>query len=95
LADSFVQELYDVDDQGTPTGLPYDARVGDCGAARSGRHPRVRRARLRDRSDAHAREHALNIGLLDPPSGVSPEEARDAIMEVLDSIGDTCHECPE
>lgn len=50
---------------------------------------------MRDRNDPHAREHALNIGLLDPPSDVSPEEARAAIIEVLDSIGDTCHECPE
>jgi hypothetical protein len=49
---------------------------------------------MRDRTDPHARERALDIGRLDPPSGISPEEARAAIVEVLDLIGDTCPECP-
>jgi hypothetical protein len=30
----------------------------------------------------------------DPPLGVSPQAAAAAIAEVLDSIGDTCPECP-
>jgi hypothetical protein len=37
---------------------------------------------MRDRTDLHARERALEV-------------ARAAILEVLGSIGDTCHECPE
>jgi hypothetical protein len=30
----------------------------------------------------------------DPPFGVSPDEAVAAVRDVLDSIGDTCPECP-
>ena len=50
---------------------------------------------MRDRTDPHARERALEVARLDPPSGISPEGARAAILEVLGSVGDTCHECPE
>jgi len=49
---------------------------------------------MRDRADPHARERAFAIARQDPPSGVSPEAAAAAIAEVLDSIGDTCPECP-
>jgi hypothetical protein len=49
---------------------------------------------MRDRADPHARERAFDIGSLDPPSGTSPEEARAVIAGVLDSIGDTCPQCP-
>ena len=49
---------------------------------------------LQDRADPHAREPAFAIARQDPPSGVSPEAAAVAIAEVLDSIGDTCPECP-
>ena len=49
---------------------------------------------MRDRADPHARERAFAIARQDPPSGVSPEAATVAIAEVLDSIGDTCPECP-
>jgi hypothetical protein len=49
---------------------------------------------MRDRADPHARERALDISRLDLPSGISPEEARAVIVGVLDSIGDTCPECP-
>jgi hypothetical protein len=45
---------------------------------------------MQDRADPHARERAFAVA--DPPSGVSPEAV--AIAEVLDSIGDTCPECP-
>jgi hypothetical protein len=48
----------------------------------------------KDRADPHARERALDIGRQDPPPGVSPQAAAVAIAEVLDSICDTCPECP-
>ncbi|OKO70888.1 hypothetical protein AC629_39865 [Bradyrhizobium sp. NAS80.1] len=49
---------------------------------------------MQDRADPHARERALDSARRDPPAGVSPEAAAAAIAEVLDSIGDTCPECP-
>lgn len=49
---------------------------------------------MRDRADPHAREHALDIARNDPLPGVSPQAAAVAVVEVLDSIGDTCPECP-
>jgi len=47
-----------------------------------------------DRTDPHARDRALDMARQDPPPGVSPQAAAVAILEVLDSIGDTCPECP-
>lgn len=49
---------------------------------------------MKDRTDPHARELALEIARGDPPPGVSPEQAEAAVHEVLGSIGDTCPECP-
>jgi hypothetical protein len=49
---------------------------------------------MQDRADPQARERAFAIARQDPLSGVSPEAAAVAIAEVLDSIGDTCPECP-
>lgn len=49
---------------------------------------------MQDRADPHARERACNAARQDPPLGVSAEAAALAIDEVLDSIGDTCPECP-
>jgi hypothetical protein len=49
---------------------------------------------MRDRGDPHARDRALDFARENPPSGVSPQAAAVAIIEVLDSIGDTCPECP-
>src|SRR6266481_4669639 len=49
---------------------------------------------MRDRSDPHARERALLVARQDPPPGVSPDEAVAAVRDVLDTIGDTCPECP-
>lgn len=48
----------------------------------------------KDRADPHARERAMDIAEQDPPSGLSPEQAMAEIRDVLDSIGDTCPECP-
>jgi hypothetical protein len=49
---------------------------------------------MQDRADPHARECASDAARRDPPPGVSAEAAALAIDEVLDSIGDTCPECP-
>ena len=48
----------------------------------------------KDRADPHARERAFEIARVVPPLGVSPHAAAMAIAEALDSIGDTCPECP-
>jgi hypothetical protein len=47
-----------------------------------------------DRADPHARERAFDIARHDPPPGYTPEAAVTGVREVLDSIGDTCPECP-
>ncbi|MET4020350.1 hypothetical protein [Bradyrhizobium sp. S3.2.12] len=44
---------------------------------------------MKDRTDPHARECALDIARRDPPSNISPEKAVIAIAEVLDCMGDT------
>jgi hypothetical protein len=49
---------------------------------------------MRDRADPHARERAILVARQDPPPGVSPEQAIEAIEDALGSIGDTCPECP-
>ena len=49
---------------------------------------------MRDRADPHAREHAVSIARQHPPTDISPEQAVAEIRDVLDSIGDTCPECP-
>ena len=49
---------------------------------------------MQDRADPHARERAFDIADRDPPAGVSSQAATVAIVEVLDSIGDSCPECP-
>ncbi|MCK1541595.1 hypothetical protein IVB12_06270 [Bradyrhizobium sp. 179] len=48
----------------------------------------------KDRADPHARERAFDIARQDPPPGISPNEAVAEVRDVLDSIGDTCPECP-
>lgn len=48
----------------------------------------------RDCADPHARERAFSIARIEPPPGVSPAAAAAEVREVLDSIGDTCPECP-
>ena len=49
---------------------------------------------MQDRADPHARERAFDVARQDPPAGVSSQAAAVAIAEVLDSIGDSCPECP-
>jgi hypothetical protein len=49
---------------------------------------------MKDRSDPHARDRAVAVARQDPPMGLSPDAAAAEIRDVLDSIGDTCPECP-
>jgi hypothetical protein len=49
---------------------------------------------MQDRADPHARERAFEIARQDQPPGVSPDEAAAEVHDLLDSIGDTCPECP-
>jgi len=49
---------------------------------------------LQDRADPDARDRAVTIAQEDAPPGVSPDEAIAEILDVLDSMGDTCPECP-
>jgi hypothetical protein len=49
---------------------------------------------MRDRSDPHARERAVLAARQDPPPGVSSEQAVTAVRDELNTIGDTCPECP-
>ena len=49
---------------------------------------------MRDRADPHARDRAVAVARKDPPPGLSPDAAAAEIRDVLDSIGDTCPECP-
>jgi hypothetical protein len=49
---------------------------------------------MQDRGDPHARARAFEFARQNLPAGLSVEAAAVAIAEVLDSIGDTCPECP-
>jgi len=49
---------------------------------------------MQDRADSHTRERALLLASQNPPPGVSPDAAVAEVRDVLDSIGDTCPECP-
>ncbi|MET4085581.1 hypothetical protein [Bradyrhizobium sp. S3.5.5] len=48
---------------------------------------------MQDRADPHARELAIEIARRDPPRGLTPDAAAAEVLDVLDSIGDTCPEC--
>ncbi len=49
---------------------------------------------MQDRADPHARERAFEIAREESPGEVSPDDGVGEVREVLDSIGDTCPECP-
>jgi hypothetical protein len=49
---------------------------------------------MQDRADPHARERAFDMARQEAPNGVSSQAAYVAVAEVLDTIGDTCPECP-
>ena len=50
---------------------------------------------MQDRADPHAHDRAFDIARVDPPAGISPDAAAAAVQDVLNSIGDTCPECPQ
>jgi len=50
---------------------------------------------MQDRADPHARDRAYDIARRDPPAGISPDEAIEAITELLDSVGDTSRVCAQ
>ncbi|MDA9436267.1 hypothetical protein [Bradyrhizobium sp. CCBAU 51627] len=49
---------------------------------------------MRDRADPHARQRAFDAARQSPPAGISADDAVEEVRDVLDSIGDTCPECP-
>jgi hypothetical protein len=49
---------------------------------------------MKDRADPHARDRAAEIARQHPPRGLSPAAAELEIREIMESIGDTCPECP-
>ena len=49
---------------------------------------------MRDRADPHARDRAVAVARQAPPPGLSSDAAAAQVRDVLDSIGDTCPECP-
>jgi hypothetical protein len=49
---------------------------------------------MQDRADPHARERAFDIARADPPAAVCPDAAEAEVHDVLNSIGDTCPNCP-
>jgi hypothetical protein len=49
---------------------------------------------MKDRTDSHARHCAIEIAREDPPPGFSTDRAVSAVQDVLNSISDTCPECP-
>lgn len=49
---------------------------------------------MQDRADPHAWERAIDLARQDPPPGSSPDAAAAEVQAVLDSIGDSCPECP-
>jgi hypothetical protein len=49
---------------------------------------------MQDRADPHARHRAFEMATRDPPPGASQEQAVAELADVLQSIGDTCPECP-
>jgi hypothetical protein len=66
------------------------AVLAEAGAIRECEH----HGWMQDRADPHARARALHIASDHPPSGLSGADARTAITDVLDEMGDTCPECP-
>lgn len=49
---------------------------------------------MKEQADPHARERAIGAARQDPPAGLSPQKAVEAVEGVLAATGDTCPECP-
>jgi hypothetical protein len=73
----------------TPRGWAISV-LQEAGAIRECEH----HGWMRESADPHARDHAVLIARQDPPPGLSPQSAEAEVRGVLDSIGDTCPECP-
>jgi hypothetical protein len=50
--------------------------------------------RMQGGADPHARERRPRPSRRDPPAGISSEAAVAEVRDVLDSIGDSCPDCP-
>ena len=50
---------------------------------------------MQDRSDPHARQRAFDIASKHPLGGLSAQASVEAVAEILSSIGDACHDCPD
>jgi hypothetical protein len=72
----------------TPRGWAI-ALLREAGASANARN----HGWMQDRTDPHAREHAIDIARRDPPPGFSPESAAAEVGEIIDSIG-YLPECP-
>jgi hypothetical protein len=49
---------------------------------------------MQDRADSHAHNRAIDLARSDPPAGISVGQAVAEVLDVLDSIGDTCPKYP-
>lgn len=47
------------------------------------------------RGDPHALARAIDLARQEPPDSISADQAVAEINDVLDSIGDSCPECPD
>ncbi len=56
-------------------------------------HRCVRHGWAKERNDPYARADALRIAREQPLPGLSPDEAAAAVLEALESVGDSCPEC--
>jgi hypothetical protein len=98
LPEGFVSSqwsAFDADNLGTAIGDSNDRRMGDFCPTGDLRHPRMPGAWLdegSDRSPCQAQSHQDRRS--DPLPGVSQDKAAAAVENVLNSIGDTCPECP-
>ena len=69
--------------QGRCNGVPYPTLFEMSGPTT-----------LDDRADPQAHDRAFDIAHRDTPSDIPSKAAVVVIAEVLESIGDTCPECP-
>ena len=85
---------------GTTRSLRFDCMRGLLAFRWAGLQPFQTLGRLLERRIelerlAEVGDRAFGIARRDPPPGISPKAAAVVIAEVLDSIGETCPECPE
>lgn len=49
---------------------------------------------MKETPDPHARERVLDLARFDPPAGYYADQAVAEMLDLLESIGDECPECP-